>query len=229
MNQHDYITLRIINACLRENVADLIAQGTIRREEDGCWLYASHLRVPLRLRVRDSDYMQPWVAATPAWQERHQDGWLDRHGYADWLDLLMPPDDDDARALYRNYREEADAACEQGELCRQAFVRLADLLATPPADRDWGERLRHADQIASYLDHPYYPTARAKFGFSATQLTQYAPEFCQPFSLRWLALPRTALTRLNPDARPGWWPSFHQVRGCPRRWRKPTSCCRYIR
>ncbi|WP_192458865.1 IucA/IucC family protein [Musicola keenii] len=211
MNQHDYITLRIINACLRENVADLIAQGNIRREEDGCWLYASHLRAPLRLRLRDSDYMQPWVAETPAWQERHQDAWLDRQGYADWLDLLMPTDDDDARALYRNYREEADAACEQGELCRQAFARLADLLATPPADRDWGERLRHADQIASYLDHPYYPTARAKFGFSATQLTQYAPEFCQPFSLRWLALPRTALTLLNPDARPGWWPSFHQV------------------
>ncbi len=32
----------------------------------------------------------------------------------------------------------------------------------------WEKKLLRADQIASYLDHPYYPTARAKFGLAIT-------------------------------------------------------------
>ncbi|MEE3645191.1 MULTISPECIES: IucA/IucC family protein [unclassified Brenneria] len=211
MNHQDYITLRIINASLREDVSALVSRGDIRRQDGEYWLYAAHLNTPLRIQVQSSDYMQSWVAVAPRWQIPAGEGWQTQTGYADWLALLMPDRDDETRQLYASYQQEADAACEQGELCHQAFLQQRDDLARPLPARSWGERLRHADQMASYLDHPYYPTARAKFGFSTDQLSRYAPEFCSPFLLRWLAVPAASLTLTRPGAHPDWWPSFAQV------------------
>jgi len=211
MNQHDYITLRIINTCLRENVSGVLTQGDVRQEHGGYWLYNSHLNHPLRIEVEASDYMQSWVAIAPRWQIQQGDSWHSQEGHQPWLALLMPDSQQETLQLYANYKEEADAACEQGELCQDAFVQLSESLARLPENMSWGERLLHADQIASYLDHPYYPTARAKFGFDVAQLRQYAPEFCQPFALRWLAVPKTALTLTRPPSRPAWWPSYTQV------------------
>ncbi|MDA6077566.1 hypothetical protein O0544_18285 [Edwardsiella anguillarum] len=51
MNQRRYITQRIIDACLREDVAGVLSRSTLRREGDAYWLYASHFAVPLRLAV----------------------------------------------------------------------------------------------------------------------------------------------------------------------------------
>ncbi|WJY17145.1 IucA/IucC family protein [Pectobacteriaceae bacterium CE90] len=211
MNQRDYITLRIINACLRENVSGVLSRGEVRLENGEHWLYNAHLNAPLRLLVRESDYMQPWVAVAPDWQILNKDDWQSQQGYGAWLALLMPDNQDETRQLYASYQEEADAACEQGELCREAFQTLHDTLARKPHDMTWGERLLHADQLASYLDHPYYPTARAKFGFDVEQLRQYAPEFCRPFRLHWLAVPCASLTLTRPERRPPWWPDFTQV------------------
>ncbi len=211
MNQHDYIALRIINTCLRENVSGVLTQGDVRQEHGGYWLYNSHLNHPLRIEVEASDYMQSWVAIAPRWQIQQGDSWHSQEGHQPWLALLMPDSQQETLQLYANYKEEADAACEQGELCQDAFVQLSESLARLPENMSWGERLLHADQIASYLDHPYYPTARAKFGFDVAQLRQYAPEFCQPFALRWLAVPKTALTLTRPPSRPAWWPSYTQV------------------
>lgn len=209
MNPQDYITRRIMDACLREDVGGLRSRGEIQRDGTDTWLYVPHLG--LRLRVAASDYLQPWVVVEPCWQQRHHQAWRKREGYAAWLALLAPGDDQQARQLYADYKEEADAACQQGELCRQAFLRQSQALSRPLAGRGWGERLRHADQVASFLDHPYYPTARAKFGFDADQLTRYAPEFAQRFLLRWLAVPKSDLTLLQPQRQPDWWPTFAQV------------------
>ncbi|MCX4187003.1 IucA/IucC family protein [Methylophaga sp. OBS4] len=210
MSQHDYITLRIINACLRENVADLLSAGRIVEDEGQHWLYVDHLEQPLRLAVRASHYMQPWVAIAPSWQV-HRSDWQHESGYMCWLTQLLYQQDEETRDLYRQYAEEAAAACEQGEFCQQAYRQLQHELLRPLQQQSWGERLRHADQIASYLDHPYYPTARAKFGFDNSSLLKYAPEFCQAFDLHWLAVERQQLTLTAPQAEPAWWPSFQQV------------------
>ncbi|QKJ87619.1 Short-chain isoprenyl diphosphate synthase [Paramixta manurensis] len=211
MNQHDYISLRIINACLREDVGGLISKGTFTAEAGQHWLVYHGSQQTLRLAVLVSDYMQPWVAAHPHWQTQINGDWVVTSGYANWLAALMPDQHDETRQLFATYKEEADAAVVQGELCAAAFAQQAAHLAQPIAALNWGERLRHADQMASYLDHPYYPTARAKFGFSEADLRHYAPEFCQPFRLRWLALPRHQLTLTVAPARPGWWPQPQQV------------------
>ncbi|MEW5289812.1 IucA/IucC family protein [Erwinia papayae] len=211
MDQQDYITLRIINACLREDVSGLVSNGHILKEQQQCWLIYQTARQKLRLAVSASDYMQHWQALHPRWEVETATGWQPQRGYAAWLAALMPDGQEETRQLFATYKEEADAAVAQGELCAAAFAQQQARLMRTPAEMNWGERLRHADQLASFLDHPYYPTARAKFGFSEADLRQYAPEFCQPFRLRWVALPREQLRLTAPDARPTWWPLPQQV------------------
>ena len=211
MNQHDYITLRIINACLRENVSGVLSEGLISQENARHWLTWQSAGQTLRLEVQASDYMQPWQALSPVWQVQTAQGWQQQSGYENWLSALMPDKDQETRDLFATYKEEADSAVLQGELCAAAFAQQRTALLRQPGAMSWGERLRHADQLASFLDHPYYPTARAKFGFSEADLRQYAPEFCQPFRLRWLALPREQLTLTAVQNRPNWWPLPAQV------------------
>lgn len=50
------------------------------------------------------------------------------------------------------------------------------------------------DTLAARTDHPVYPTSRGRSGLSVSQLRAYAPEFHPTFALRWLALPRDAVT-----------------------------------
>lgn len=211
MNQHDYITLRIINASLREDLGGLVSTGRITEQDDRQWLVYQAAQHKLRLVVRVSDYMQRWQAIYPHWEVQTLTGWQQQSGYTDWLAVLMPDQQDETRQLFATYKEEADAAVIQGELCATAFARQRETLLRAPTSMHWGERLRHADQLASFLDHPYYPTARAKFGFSEDDLRQYAPEFCQSFHLRWLALPRGQLSLTVPEAKPTWWPQPQQV------------------
>jgi siderophore synthetase component len=211
MNQHDYITLRIINACLRENVSGILSQGQIYQENARHWLTWQSSDQTLRLEVHTCDYMQSWQALSPVWQVRTALGWQEQSGYEKWLTALMPDQDLETRELFATYKEEADSAVIQGELCADAFAQQRTSLLRTPDEMSWGERLRHADQLASFLDHPYYPTARAKFGFSEADLRQYAPEFCQPFRLRWLAVQREKLTLTSAHNKPNWWPLPSQV------------------
>ncbi|GAA0950424.1 IucA/IucC family protein [Nonomuraea longicatena] len=45
------------------------------------------------------------------------------------------------------------------------------------------------EALAATLEHPVYPTARARIGLTADQLLAYAPEFAPTFALRWVAVP----------------------------------------
>lgn len=165
----------------------------------------------LRIAVRSSDYIQPWQAEFARWEVEEEGLWRQACGYTAWLDELISDETLEAQQLLAAYKAEAAAAIVQGELCAQAFVsQTAQLLKSPKA-MTWGERMLHSDQLASFLDHPYYPTARAKVGLSEADLRRYSPEFCQPFLLRWLAIPKVELTLTSPDAKPHWWPKFTNV------------------
>ncbi|MEV0591499.1 IucA/IucC family protein [Nonomuraea cavernae] len=106
--------------------------------------------------------------------------------------------------------EVADPADAEGvaafsEECAQALAasrlhdeRLASVLAARPS----------YESLAAFVDHPVYPTSRARLGLSAAELVAYAPEFAPSFELRWAVVPRTALapgpvTELPPDVAPG--------------------------
>ncbi|WP_248965981.1 IucA/IucC family protein [Sphaerisporangium perillae] len=61
------------------------------------------------------------------------------------------------------------------------------------------------ETLGAFVDHPVYPTSRARLGLSEEEVAAYAPEFAPHFALRWAAVPIERVT-MHGDL-PGWWPS----------------------
>jgi hypothetical protein len=221
--QQDYaaISQRIIDCCLRENIRGLVsqAQPTYLPAEleqywpapaQGVWLGLSNLAEgEIWLPVRLDAPLQTFGAVAASWLYRQGDSIVLEQGYHRWLEHLSGGLDDESLALFATYIEEADCAVEHRRLCRQAYAARAEHIAGILDEPDWGQRQLGIDRLASYLDHPFYPTARAKSGFDAVALERYAPEFAPRFRLNWLAVPKATLERTSPP--PAYWPSFIDV------------------
>lgn len=213
-----YIARRIVDTCLRENLRDIVRLGQATTP-NGIILDAwPHAHPPLWWRVAhlpggvvcipvaQSDYMQDIRALSHGWI-REQGGIASyEEGAAQWLRLLSDGLDEQTRTLHRQYADEAACAATHRRLSREGFARSRAQLAQALTHGDAFERALLCDQIASYRDHPFYPTARAKSGFEAADLHAYAPEFAPMFELRWLAVPRHALTLTT--APPDFWPTM---------------------
>ncbi|WP_078083860.1 IucA/IucC family protein [Microbulbifer mangrovi] len=216
-----YITHRIINACIREKVGE-IAQATVTR---GCppaavrakyvlhseyWLTFSTGKATVYLPVQQCDFMQSWRTNGDQWLLHSKGDWLQQRGYRQWLSLLASAQDEESRALFSAYCKESDTAVRHRDLCLEAYQDQRAALSLPLFARPhWWQRLLCSEQMASYLDHPYYPTARAKHGLDDEDLRRYAPEFMRKFSLHWLAVEKSRLTLTAPL--PEVWPSFSEV------------------
>lgn len=223
--QHDadqaVIGQRIIDCCLREDIRGLVSQGQTHplpaelaahwpHRPAPLWLCIGHLLDgELWLPVRLGGALQPLSALGDTWLSRRDDHVALEHGYGRWLEHLGTGLDGASLALFAEYRAEADCAVAQRKLCHAAYRQHAPHLARVLEQPDWGPRLIGIDRLASYLDHPFYPTARAKSGFGAAALRAYAPEFAPRFRLNWLALPHGALSLSS--APPANWPSFNDL------------------
>lgn len=221
--QQDYaaISQRIIDCCLRENIRDLVSQARptlLPRELEHHWpgpapavwlclvnLAEGDIWLPVRLDAP----LQAYSAVSDSWLYRHGDSVVLEQGYHRWLERLSRGLDDESLALFASYIEEADCAVEHRRLCRQAYATKARDIIGILDEPNWGRRQLGIDRLASYLDHPFYPTARAKSGFDADALERYAPEFAPRFRLNWLAVPRVTLELTCPP--PACWPSFEDV------------------
>ncbi|MEH6413513.1 IucA/IucC family protein [Pseudomonas sp. CGJS7] len=217
-----YVTWRIIDCCLREDVRGLVARGAaatptlaIARAwaSDGrptLWWRVDHLPAGvLWLPVRYSDAMQSLSALSDGWVRESGDGVALEYGAERWLELIGQDLDEQTRALHRDYAAEAACAAQHRALARAAYVGNATALTQALDLQPWTERALRLDQVASYRDHPFYPTARAKSGFDEAALRGYAPEFDPSFELRWLAVPKAALTLTTPQ--PGFWPGWREL------------------
>lgn len=212
---------RILDCCLREDIRGLL--GLARACElpveleahwpdsiEPTWLCIDHLGCgELWLPVRRGAPLQEWSALGDRWLRRQGDSVSLEQGYSRWLEHLATDLDAESLALFADYAEEADCAVEHRRLCREAYAAQAGDLSELLAEADWGRRLLGIDRLASYLDHPFYPTARAKSGFDAAALQAYAPEFAPRFRLNWLAVPKTIFEQTS--APPALWPSFAAV------------------
>jgi siderophore synthetase component len=213
-----YIARRIIDTCLRENLRDLMRLGQAAVPGQAALAAWPHAQPPLWWRIGHLPGGIVWIPVAPC--DSMQDigalshGWLrEQHGIARyeegataWLALLSEALDEQTVALHRQYAEEADCAAAHRRLAREGFAGQRARLAQALTHADAFERALLCDQLASYRDHPFYPTARAKSGFDAADLKAYAPEFAPVFELRWLAVPRDALTVTT--APPAFWPSM---------------------
>jgi siderophore synthetase component len=217
-----FMTRRIIDCCLREDIRGVVSKGQIcslpealtqhvQHQPDANWLRIAHLGVDeLWLPVVKAYPLQDWIGTGDTWiKVSPQNHGEVQRGYRLWLGHLSHGLDEESLTLFAAYLEEADCATEHRTLCNQAYRQHAPALSDATDLEDWSQRLLKIDQLASYLDHPFYPTARAKSGFDAAALKGYAPEFAPRFELNWLAIPNNALTLTSPQ--PPHWPDFEEV------------------
>ncbi|MCC4600114.1 IucA/IucC family protein [Xanthomonas melonis] len=226
MNHADdqrYIAIRIIDACLREDVraivsragmanpdTDLLAQWPGAVPGDGWWKIAHLPDGTLWLPMRRHGLLQAISACDDRWIVQDATGARLEQGAQAWLQRMGNGLDPETRRLHRAYADEADCAATHRGLARQAYAAQAPALANALQHADAAERAYRCDQLASYRDHPFYPTARAKAGLDPSELRDYAPEFAPSFKLRWLAVPQALLSCTSP-APAELWPDFADV------------------
>ena len=226
-----YICHRVVDTLLREDVRECVSRSETRLSGSlpaalckyttlTCtWLKVTHFGDGcLWIPVTQSTFMQDWRGAglPLLWHEGKQVKEL--YAVEDILACFargLPP----ASALAFNaFGVECQVAAEHRHVseteCERWFAEFRALHGTATGAQlpNWHVRLLHYDRLGAFLDHPFYPTARAKLGFDAYALTAYGPEFQRHFLLRWLAVPRTLYHPSNNDE-PGLplWPSFETV------------------
>ncbi|MXV44411.1 hypothetical protein GS501_05030 [Saccharibacter sp. 17.LH.SD] len=207
------ILRRVLDAALREDCCQIVSKGDISPSpRDGVWrLCVQHLSGgTLWLDVVPEHFMQTWRMYEPYWW------WQDRHGklcveqeadsFLSHLSEGLSPFVQENFALYGH---EIRCAINHTQHCYEAAQKHLPSLSHALTHSDWRQRLLGIDRIASYTDHPLYPTARAKNGFTSEDLTRYAPEFCPQFYLRWVAFPRS--NSHEEGGVPPFWPRMRDV------------------
>lgn len=202
------ICRRVLNALLREDVLQITSKAQIYSAEAapfqrqlpanllGCqWLAVSHLGGGrLWLAVAPSTFMQRWTLhdLPLCWEEAGHYRWFD--DLQEILALFYQDLAGEARQRFEAFAEECRIAIDHGIVCHQEKQRYFSMHLMQNQSDDtamWVKRMLHYERLAAFLDHPLYPTARAKLGFNTEDLTVYGPEFQCAFRLHWLAVPKT--------------------------------------
>ncbi|WP_343639898.1 IucA/IucC family protein [Roseateles sp.] len=219
-----YIATRVIDALLREDVRGCVSQGRLVQEaaiaagmtlpEGHAWLAIEHLgQGRLWIPVAPERFMQTWrLSRLPLLSERG--GQVEAlFCIGEILARFAEGCDADTAARFAEFAVESDVALAHrraAESARRDWFASSPRAADAAETGEWHDRMQHHDRLASYLDHPLYPTARAKLGFEVEDLRHYAPEFAPSFELNWLAVPR-ALHHPRGDGLPPGWPAFADV------------------
>ena len=219
-----YIFQRVLDALLREDVRACVSSGALTSGSGtpsqyadlaSTWLKISHFgNGILWIPVQRSSFMQDWKLCTklPLLWQQNGESTRELHALKDVLACFAIGLSEDAAELFRAFVHECEVAVKHRELCEKERDRWFDeLKRNNSADlSSWHARLLHYDRLGAFLDHPFYPTARAKIGFDSNALASYSPEFQRSFKLRWLAVPRS-LYHPSVENEQGWptlWPDF---------------------
>ncbi|GAA2135017.1 IucA/IucC family protein [Kitasatospora kazusensis] len=206
MSTTDDLTLRVLGALLREDVAGLRGTGTLERRPDGDWLRTGGLALPVRVEGRQG-FQCEYAARLPLLE-------LDGAAHTELgsiirvLEDLADPDDRPGHRAFAEECRQTLATMRLHDAVRdEVHAALAERYGADPADWTGLAGSLAFDTLAAYLDHPVYPTARGRSGLDNDQLRSYAPEFHPSFELRWLAVPAAALTVEGAGPLPAWWPT----------------------
>lgn len=224
----DYVCRRVIDALLREDVRQCISRGRIYRPgEDapaaglpahllrGTWLAIDHLGAGrLWIPVIRAHFLQAWrIGELPIWREE-SGAFSELRNPAKVLSHFAAGLDNDEHQRFMAFAEECRVAIAHREACESArrafFSAHAGTDWTHLDGMSWTGRLAHFERLGAFLDHPLYPTARAKLGFALADLAAYGPEFGAPFTLRWLAVPQ-ARYHGQGEVPETIWPGFRDV------------------
>jgi siderophore synthetase component len=224
----DYICVRVVDTLLRENVRDCVTRARLVDSsvlpaelasffgKAQQWLEISHFGVNnLWIPVTPSEFMQPWRLAKLPLLQRNRKGWKTLYAVADILESFRHGMSVEEAQGFIDFGKECQSAYEQRQACEAEQQRWFSVRQreTRIGDSDlsvWEKRLLHYDRLAAFQDHPFYPTARAKLGFTVEDLRNYSPEFNPAFSLNWLAVPRSLYFQSGGNLPPNW-PTFSQL------------------
>ena len=190
---------RVLSALLREDVVGLRTRSTLVHRPDGDWLRLPTDGDALLLPVVEDGFQCEYAARLPLLL-RESDG-TELTSYDTVLAALRELADPVDRGGYDAFAEECRQTLATLRLHTATRADVTERLGTDPAD--W-TALAY-DTLAARLDHPVYPTARGRSGLTEPQLRAYAPEFHPRFALRWLAVPRDAVTLTG--RLPEFWPT----------------------
>ena len=214
-----YILRRVADCLVRENYRD-IALGTVIPAEsapfdrliaptDHYLAYEAADGGTLFLPVEPDGFMQAWRVGAPPFVHVARQGARLIDSVTEFLEIMKMGLEGEDGANLSAFLDECQAAIEQGALCDVARDTASPNATRLAAHPEWHRAMLANDRMASFVDHPFYPTARAKHGFAADDLIAYGPEYQHSFRLVWLALPREGLSVQG--AVPGLWPSFADV------------------
>lgn len=225
----EYICTRVVDTLLREDVRQCVSRGEIvgsnavptplaaSFDQEQRWLRIAHFGDSrLWIPVSPADFMQPWRLTRSPLVWDGPAGCRALHVISEILACFRHGLAEPEAQGFVEFDAECRTALEHRRACAAEQERwFGDWRrgAEKPCSADLPagyERFLHYDRLAAFQDHPFYPTARAKLGFSAADLALYAPEFRPSFELNWLAVPR-ALYEQSGESLPPGWPDFAQV------------------
>ncbi|MFE7775110.1 IucA/IucC family protein [Streptomyces sp. NPDC057445] len=191
------LLVRVLSALLREDVVGLRSRSSVVEHPDGTWL---RLGTPgpdaLLLPVHEDGFQCEWSARQPLLRRESDGAELTTcdNVLAELKALAAPVD----RGGFDAFAAECRQTLATVRLHADSEDEVLEMLATrygadPARWTGYSGGLAH-DTLAARLDHPVYPTARGRAGLTTGPLRAYAPEFHPRFALRWLALPRDAVT-----------------------------------
>ncbi|MFH8467925.1 IucA/IucC family protein [Streptomyces sp. NPDC017991] len=214
------LVIRVLSALLREDVVGLRSSGRLVHRPDGAWLRrAAGTGQSLLLPVVEDGFQCEYAARLPLLvKEFGAPGKAEGPegpGASEPVSVPVPVSVsyetcDTILAALRPLAHplDRDGFDAFGEECRQTLATMRlhtatrDEVVRQLTGRHGHEPARWQgmtgglayDTLAARLDHPVYPTARGRSGLNERQLRAYAPELFPRFALRWLALPRDAVT-----------------------------------
>ncbi|SDC82382.1 Siderophore synthetase component [Sphingomonas sp. YR710] len=220
-DQARYILKRVADGLLREDYRGLARDGELLEVADVPFFgsiiaNATHYirwnapdESKLYLPVERDGFMHGWrIAALPLVRIARQT-MRPVDSVTELLEILGAGLGAEDCANITAYLAECQAAIEHGALCADAHGRASPADARIADHPQWHRAMLDNDRLASFADHPFYPTARAKLGFDAHDLIAYGPEYRKGFRLAWFALPVEGLAAQG--RRPAVWPSFKDV------------------
>lgn len=214
-----YILRRVADCLVRENYRE-IAHGTVIPAErapfdrliaptDHYLAYEAADGGTLFMPVEPDGFMQTWRVCAPPFVHVARQGARLIDSVTEFLEIMKAGLEGEDSGNVFAFLDECQAAIEQGAICDAARDTAPPAAARLADHPEWHKQMLANDRLASFIDHPFYPTARAKHGFAADDLISYGPEYQQSFRLAWLALPRDGLSVQGEV--PGLWPSFADV------------------
>ncbi|MFI9240232.1 IucA/IucC family protein [Streptomyces sp. NPDC053079] len=202
----DELLGRVLSTLLREDAYRLRSKAVAEARPDGDWLRLPVTGETLLLPVGPEGFQCEVQAREPLLETANGPV----RGLRPVLARLRAAAEPEDRAGFDAFLAECDEALAamrlHGRVREDVVGALAGTYGHTVADWTGLRGSLAYDTLAAFRDHPVYPTGRARSGLSERELRAYAPEFHPSFPLRWLALPREAVTGEH-AALPHWWPT----------------------